>query len=449
MGRPLWEDHLQEENSESIARRWLAANHPEWTISDVAGVGGTAPVFGIQAEAQSLALKIYDEKFSGGALGVVEEARIAKQLELGNHKCPYIVKFLDGGRFEDRLFLVMTRAPGKELRKVLADVPRFKIRSIVDQIARACIFLRERNLCHRDIKSENIFISDDFGHATLLDLSVIRDIDDPIGLGTDQDGQLPIVATARYSPPEYLFRLIPAGEELWHALDIYQLGGLLHDLIMREPLFERQFRASQSNRYRFAWIVATQSPDVNAFDVDRDLLLRARRALDKDWQTRSQLRLQDFLAEKKAREEGAMSLLGFGSAVADSPGAKNTDSRRRLLEVSRLLDEFLVLFFRSQGVTPVHEQFAGASDLARKLRLSWNGGQFVLTVDLIGQEKYGKLQIESHLQLRASWEDSEREHRISLPACECNQSEEASEHLGQQITTCIGELAEAVARASE
>src|SRR5690348_14844169 len=112
----------------------------------------------------------------------------------------------------------MSRAPGKELETRLSVVPRNRIRHIVDQIARAVLFLRQYDLCHRDIKSANIFVSDDFESVTLLDLSVLRDIHDPLGIGTDHDGQLPVVATARYSPPEYLFRLLDPGPKLWHAL---------------------------------------------------------------------------------------------------------------------------------------------------------------------------------------------------------------------------------------
>ena len=148
-------------------------------------------------------------------------------------------------------------------------------------MARAAIFLRENGLCHRDIKAANIFVSDDFGHSTLLDISVVRNVTDPIGIGTDHEGQLPVVATARYSPPEYLFRLREPGNDLWHALNVYQLGALLHDLIVREPLFEAEYLKSAENRYRFAWVVAMVDPVVQADDVDRDLILTACRALDK------------------------------------------------------------------------------------------------------------------------------------------------------------------------
>lgn len=213
----------RDEINREIAVRWCEAKGAGWGVQSLLGRGGTAPVFAIDSPRGDLTFKILDEKFSEGELGRQGELRIAQQVALGDHYCPFLVKVLDGGRFEGRLFLVMNRAPGQELEKRLKDVPRSKIRVILDQIAKASIFLRSKGLCHRDIKSANIFVSADFTHATLLDLSVARDVHDPIGTGTDHSGQLPVVATSRYSPPEYLFRLVDPSPELWHALDIYQL----------------------------------------------------------------------------------------------------------------------------------------------------------------------------------------------------------------------------------
>ena len=193
--------------SVELAKRWCLSRGAGWEVQVELGRGATAPVFLVKSPCGDRALKLLDKKFCTGKLGDVTQKRIARQVELGDHGCPYLVAIFDGGIFEDRLFLLMSRAEGRELAKRLPEISRSKVRQIVDQIARACIFLRERGICHRDVKSSNIVISDDFEHATLLDLSVLREIADPVGIGTDHDGQLPIVATARYSPPEYLFRL--------------------------------------------------------------------------------------------------------------------------------------------------------------------------------------------------------------------------------------------------
>src|SRR5580658_8640316 len=167
-----------------IARRWCATRGPRWSVGPQLGKGGTAPVFEVTSPEGPLALKIYDAEFSTGEKGQIEEKRIGQQLTLKGHDCPYLVQIYDGGRFEERLFLLMSRASGTELEKRLKDVPRPKIRHIMDQVTRAAIFLKNEGLCHRDIKAANIFISDGFEHCTLLDISVIRNVSDPIGMGT-------------------------------------------------------------------------------------------------------------------------------------------------------------------------------------------------------------------------------------------------------------------------
>ena len=203
-----------------IATRWCRDKGEGWAPLGQLGHGGTAPVFELQSPSGLRALKIYDEEFSSGRMGEIEHNRIQKQLELKNHDCSSLVHVYDGGTTEDRLYLLMSRAPGKELEERLPDIPRTQIRTILHDIAQACQFLDTRGLCHRDIKTENVFVSDDFSHATLLDFSVIRAIHDPVGVGSDHNGQLPVLATARYSPPEYLFRLVEPGPELWHALNV-------------------------------------------------------------------------------------------------------------------------------------------------------------------------------------------------------------------------------------
>lgn len=323
-------------------------------MTDQAGRGGTAPVYGIKSPADQKALKIYDAAFSQGDKGEIEDLRIEQQKKLGRHGFPGMIEVHDGGRFQGRIFLLMNRAPGQELEKRLGDVPRGKIRSIVDQVAQAAIFLRGRGICHRDIKSANVFISDDFERATVLDLSVMREINDPVGSGTDHGDRLPIVATARYSPPEYLFRLLQPGPEAWHALDVYQLGGLLHDLVMREPLFEQAFQAAKENRYRFAWTVATNEPRLEADDVDRDLLALARRALDKDWRRRSAMKLEDFLNDTVVRQKRSLGMLGLRSQTPVEVQPSLADIRSRLGTLSEQIHKDITEQLRDAGVLATH-----------------------------------------------------------------------------------------------
>ncbi len=196
---------------------------------------------------------------------------------------------------------------------------------------------------------------------------------DPIGVGTDHEGQLPVVATARYSPPEYLFRLLEPGPELWHAVNVYQLGALLHDLIMREPLFQAEYLKSTENRYRFAWIVATVDPNVHADDADRDLMLTARRALDKNWHRRSALTLEGFLADAAVHRATALQVLGV---ALDRGSLQETDDLtvrlQRVREVAGDLKDAFTEHLRKNGVTAYHDVRPGPHDTSKLIVFHWN-----------------------------------------------------------------------------
>ena len=367
-------ENIQDDEARKIAEKWCKSKGTQWEVNGQLGRGGTAPVFEIKGLNNELrALKIYDEDFSSGKKGEIEHDRIEKQLELKNHDCSSIVQIYDGGEFENRHFVLMSRAPGNELERRLADFPRNKIRLILDQIAKAIIFLRDRDICHRDIKSANIFIAEDFNQATLLDMSVIRDIYDPLGVGTDHNGQLPVLATARYSPPEYLFRLIEPGDKLWHALNIYQLGALLHDLIMRKPMFQDEYASSTENRYRFAWVVSTIEPKIIAGDVDDDLLFLAKRALDKDWERRAKIQIEEFLSDYSSQLEHSLQLVGLAGKLSYvEPKVDKGLPRKRLQEVASMLEEEITNGLKNRGVTSKHRLNHTPIDTIKNLTFEWN-----------------------------------------------------------------------------
>lgn len=419
-------DDIDTEGSE-VARRWCEQKGQGWSVCDQLGKGGTAPVFEIASPSGLRALKIYDAAFSAGEKGEIESKRIEQQLALRGHDCPSLVQVFEGGRFDDRLYLLMERAPGKELEKRLQDIPRDKIRHITDQVARAALFLKSKNLCHRDIKSANVFISDDFNTVKLLDISVIRDIHDPIGVGTDHDGQLPVLATARYSPPEYLFRLLEPSSTLWHSLTVYQLGALLHDLIMREPLFQSEYLRSAENRYRFAWIIATTIPKIQADDADQDLVFTARRALDKEWEKRSTLRLEDFLADSNVEQAHALQFLGLAReedrlAQTSAVGAR----LGRVREVARSLEDAMLDRLRRKGATPLHILGPGEDFYSKLLTFRWDapiagtdsseGVELQVTLNL--RPRLGHDWFTSSARLAAKIDGEPREAVLHLPDAE-------------------------------
>ncbi len=443
-----------DDESRKIAQEWCSSKGSGWSIGKGLGEGGTAPVYEVLTPDGVRALKLYSAEFSDGKKGLIERKRIEQQLALRDHNCPSLVQIFDGGEFHGRLFLLMARAPGTELEKRLHEIPRHQIRHIVDQVARAVAFLRTLEICHRDIKAANVYVSDDATQVTLLDVSVTRNIYDPVGVGTDHDGQLPVVATARYSPPEYLFRLLEPGPELWHALDVYQLGALLHDLIMRRPLFESEFKAASENRYRFAWLVATTAPRLEATDVDQDLMFLARRALDKDWRRRSSLKIESFFEGAVAERSNALGLLGLGTAAVKPQDTGEAAKRlARIRDVSNTISQSMTEYLQQKGVTARHKVDPGSNDLARSVRFEWPTQDFgpqttnvEYIIEIILQPSIDDLQFISVARLEIRHGESIRSVNLTLPAV--SDGSEAESILAALAESALAELAIAVSRST-
>lgn len=93
------------------------------------------------------------------------------------------------------------------------------------------------------------------------------------------------MGTLKYSPPEFLLREEKDDVNAWRAITFYQLGGVLHDLIMRRSLF-----ADFENPFaRLVNAVQHESPRVESTTVPPSLVDLTRYCLLKRADTRLQL----------------------------------------------------------------------------------------------------------------------------------------------------------------
>lgn len=247
-----------------------------WIIRRYLGAGKSAVVFEGEKDGNQAALKIFDPEHVERFGKSTQLERINRERNLVGEHHPNLVQIFDGGECCDSgyLYVAMEFIDAPNLSESITLVPRDKIASILQQIASAALFLEGKQLAHRDIKPENIAILPDFSRAILLDLGVLRPFGDP-NL-TDEDARV-FVGTLRYSSPEFLLRTELDTAEGWRALTFYQLGAVLHDLIMRRPLF-KEFSEP------FAMLVEavkSEKPEVHADDVSADLILIAQNCLVK------------------------------------------------------------------------------------------------------------------------------------------------------------------------
>jgi serine/threonine protein kinase len=254
-----------------------------WKIVEYLGAGKSALVFAAEKENITGALKIFDPELVQRFGTDVQAARIDRELRLRGKTHPNLVRIFDGGYCKESsfFFIVMERLGGESLADAIKKVPKDLIWPIISQIASAAKYLEELNLVHRDIKPDNIFLSADYRQACLMDFGVIRPVGEP---GITDGDQRPFIGTLQYSSPEFLFRTEDDTPEGWRALTFYQLGAVLHDLITGN----RIFAAYASPFAALVDAVKNITPEIEAPDVPRELILLARSCLSKD----SELRLK-------------------------------------------------------------------------------------------------------------------------------------------------------------
>jgi serine/threonine protein kinase len=296
-----------------------------WLVKEYINHGKSAVVFLVSKGGQDAALKVFDPEMVERYGRATQLKRIERERSLIGKHHENLVRVFDGGEDGDLLFIVMEYFNGKNLAQVLLDIPADAVRSLIAQIASAARFLEDSSFAHRDIKPENIGVSVDLKSAKLLDLGVIRPFD--LSNVTDQGDQLCFVGTLQYSPPELLFREEEDDSiEAWRAITFYQLGAVLHDLLMRKPLFD-QFK----NPYaRLVRAVERQIPQVDAPEADADLRLLAQNCLAKvpsqrldtvKWEDFSQPKVVDPLDAARRRiaqhRSAAVQAVGSPTAIED------------------------------------------------------------------------------------------------------------------------------------
>ena len=286
---------MNRERAKQMWKELKGKNVGGWRVIRYVNSGKSAVVFEAVKGGKRGALKVFDRELISRAGKNKQMERIARELDLKGKHHTNLIDIIDGGYCKDtnNIYVVMKFLPVPNLSQTLATIPRDRIQAFISGVASAAQFLETLLLAHRDIKPENIAVTETF-KPILLDLGVIT----PIGRGksVDYEEAKHFLGTLQYSSPEYLFRREEDSIEGWRALTFYQLGAVLHDLIMRKPLFE-QYKDPFS---QLVLAVKDVVPEVKAADVDNDLCRLARNCLVKDWKIRLQIvSWEDFHAAGK------------------------------------------------------------------------------------------------------------------------------------------------------
>ncbi|MEQ9081005.1 MAG: serine/threonine-protein kinase [Sandaracinaceae bacterium] len=294
------------------------------------GEGGMGLVYEAEhvAIGKRVALKVLRDDFSGRP-EVVErfkqEARSASRI--GND---HIVDISDFGTTPSGAsYFVMELLEGEDLAEVLqreGQLPLARAADIILQCCKALGAAHSKGIVHRDMKPENIFLTErdgrhdfvkivDFGIAKMSDIET----DGAPGRKLTKTGMI-------FGTPEYMSPEQAAGKELDHRVDVYALAVILFEMLTGRVPFVGDTFMGILTQHMF------EDPppmhDVNPHvDVPEAVVGFIYRGLAKDADQRYQScdEMGGCLSEAMAgRFEGSTTYVGYGSPV---PGARGGAAR--------------------------------------------------------------------------------------------------------------------------
>ena len=163
-----------------------------------------------------------------------QEARAAGQL---NH--PNVLAVYDVGTHAGAPYIVSELLEGESLRSRLRSVALGSRKAIdyARQIAEGLAAAHDKSIVHRDVKPDNLFVTND-GRVKILDFGIAKltqshEVSPPAGSPTETaTGK--VIGTAAYMSPEQL-----RGEGVDSRSDIFSFGAVLYEMLAGRPAFER------------------------------------------------------------------------------------------------------------------------------------------------------------------------------------------------------------------
>jgi serine/threonine-protein kinase len=185
--------------------------------------GGTSTVYrGLDTRLdRPVAVKVMDSRYAGDEQFLTRFQREARTV--ARLKDPGLVAVYDQGLDALHPFLVMELVEGGTLRELLAErgpMPPYAVAAVLRPVLGGLAAAHRAGLVHRDVKPENVLISDD-GEVKIADFGLVRAV---AAAGITSTSV--ILGTAAYLSPEQ----VRDGDAGPHS-DVYSAGILTYELL--------------------------------------------------------------------------------------------------------------------------------------------------------------------------------------------------------------------------
>src|SRR5438552_14404286 len=195
------------------------------------GGGGMSRVFLAHETAlkRQVVVKVLPPEMAAG----VNIERFRREVELAaSLQHPHIVPLLSAAASGDLLYYAMPLVEGESLRAKLArqgELPVSETIRVLGDVADALAYAHAHGVVHRDIKPDNVLISEK--HAVVTDFGVSK------AVSASSGGSLTSLGVALGTPAYMAPEQAAADPHLDHRADLYALGILGYEMLTGRPPF--------------------------------------------------------------------------------------------------------------------------------------------------------------------------------------------------------------------
>ncbi|KAI5741249.1 hypothetical protein M8J76_011793 [Diaphorina citri] len=201
----------------------------DYEIQEQIGKGGFATVFRAKnyKKNQDVAVKVInwqlmkERKF---------EEKVLQEIEIHSKLChPNVIKLLDHFSYSDNIYLVLELCENDTVKRYLDENGRLserEARDLLEQIVHGLLYLQSQNIVHRDIKPDNLLLTEDM-QVKIADFGLAAQ------LSTPDDKHMTMCGTPNYISPEVATRSSHGLEA-----DCWALGCILYALLVGSPPFD-------------------------------------------------------------------------------------------------------------------------------------------------------------------------------------------------------------------
>lgn len=292
---------LQKEEADKVARIQVqnsdVAEIPRYEIQKKLGEGGMGAVYKARQISldRPVAIKVLDDRLKENRSFLQRFLREARSVAKLNHK--HIIQGIDAGEYEGTYYFVMEYVKGRTLKEEIREKGKLGEERTVQislQVAEALEHADQHNLIHRDIKPDNIMITEE-NRVKVCDLGLAK----PRG---EENQSMTITKTGTFIGTPYYMSPEQAKkkEDLDIRTDLYALGSTMYRLVTGELPFTGNSTTEILSNHMKEELTAPKEIDP---DVSKEMNAIISKLMQKDPGDRYQ-KCEELITDLKRVQQG-------------------------------------------------------------------------------------------------------------------------------------------------